>query len=107
MGNLRRHYSVWLSGCIVLLLLIANLINLGADLGAMGAALKLMIGGPGLVYVVLFALLSAGLQIFTHLIAGRSVRALRLASSAHLRSSRGFPLRKSLRELLPVCRIPF
>jgi Mn2+/Fe2+ NRAMP family transporter len=61
-GNLRRHYSAWLSGSIVLLLLIANLINLGADLGAMGAA---MIGGPALLYVVLFAMLSAGLQIFT------------------------------------------
>ena len=64
-GNLRRHYPAWLSGSIVLLLLIANLINLGADLGAMGAALKLLIGGPALIYVVLFAALSAGLQIFT------------------------------------------
>jgi Mn2+/Fe2+ NRAMP family transporter len=64
-GNLRRHYSGWLSGTIVLLLLFANLINLGADLGAMGAAVKLLIGGPALVYVVLFSALSAGLQIFT------------------------------------------
>ena len=64
-GNLRRHYSAWLSGSIVLLLLIANLISLGADLGAMGAALTLMIGGPALLYVVLFAMLWAGLQIFT------------------------------------------
>jgi NRAMP (natural resistance-associated macrophage protein)-like metal ion transporter len=64
-GNLRRHYPVWLSGNIVLLLLVANLINLGADLGAMGAALKLLIGGPALVYVLLFGILSAGLQIFT------------------------------------------
>ena len=64
-GNLRRYYSAWLSFSIVLLLLIANLINLGADLGAMGAALKLMVGGPALAYVVLFALLSSGLQIFT------------------------------------------
>lgn len=47
-GNLRRHYPTWLSGGIVLLLLSANLINLGADLGAMGAALKLLIGGPAL-----------------------------------------------------------
>jgi NRAMP (natural resistance-associated macrophage protein)-like metal ion transporter len=38
-GNLRRHYPSWLSGSVVLLLLTANLINLGADLGAMGAAL--------------------------------------------------------------------
>jgi Mn2+/Fe2+ NRAMP family transporter len=48
----------------VLLLLIANLINLGADLGAMGAALKLMVGGPVLVHIVAFAMLSCGLQIF-------------------------------------------
>ena len=64
-GNLRRHYPAWLSGSIVLLLLFANLINLGADLGAMGAALKLLVGGPALLYVVLFSALSAGLQIFT------------------------------------------
>jgi len=47
-GNLRRHYSAWLSSSIVLLLLFANLINLGADLGAMGAAVKLLAGGPAL-----------------------------------------------------------
>ncbi|SAL22728.1 natural resistance-associated macrophage protein [Caballeronia choica] len=64
-GNLRRHYSPWLSTGIVSLLLIANIINLGADLGAMGAALKLLIAGPALLYVCLFGLLSAGLEIFT------------------------------------------
>lgn len=64
-GNLRRHYPTWLSGSIVLLLLFANLFNLGADLGAMGAALKLMISGPTLLYVLMFGALSAGLQIFT------------------------------------------
>ena len=64
-GNLRRHYPSWLSGSVVALLLAANLINLGADLGAMGAALKLLIHGPVLLYVVLFAALSAVLQIFT------------------------------------------
>jgi NRAMP (natural resistance-associated macrophage protein)-like metal ion transporter len=64
-GNLRRHYPLWLSSGIVSLLLGANLINLGADLGAMGAALKLLVGGPALLYVALFGLLSALLQIFT------------------------------------------
>jgi Mn2+/Fe2+ NRAMP family transporter len=64
-GNLRRHYAPWLGGSIVFLLLLANLINLGADLGAMGAALKLLIHGPANLYVVLFGVLSAGLQIFT------------------------------------------
>jgi Mn2+/Fe2+ NRAMP family transporter len=40
-GNIRRHYSPWLVRAIVLLLLAANTINLGADLGAMGEALRL------------------------------------------------------------------
>jgi Mn2+/Fe2+ NRAMP family transporter len=64
-GNLRRHYPPWLGVSIVVLLLLANLINLGADLGAMGAALTLLIHGPALLYVALFGVLSAGLQIFT------------------------------------------
>ena len=44
-ANLRRHYPSWLVRSIVLLLLVANVINLGADLGAMGAALTLLLGG--------------------------------------------------------------
>ncbi len=64
-GNLRRHYSNPLTAAIVGVLLIANVVNLGADLGAMGAAVKLLIGGPVLVYVCLFALVSAILMIFT------------------------------------------
>ncbi len=63
-GNLRRHYPIWLSSGIVGLLLVANIINLGADLGAMGAALKLLIHGPAHLYVLLFGLLSALLQVF-------------------------------------------
>jgi len=52
--NLRRHYSPWLLRAVVLLLVVANVINLGADLGAMGAALGLLIGGPEHFYTVLF-----------------------------------------------------
>jgi NRAMP (natural resistance-associated macrophage protein)-like metal ion transporter len=64
-GNLRRHSPPWLAVGVVLLLVVANLINLGADLGAMGAALNLLIPGPVLLYVALFGAISAGLQIFT------------------------------------------
>ena len=63
-GNIRRHYSPTLLYVIVLLLLVANTINLGADLGAMAAALRLLIGGPGQLYVVGFAVLCAALEIF-------------------------------------------
>jgi Mn2+/Fe2+ NRAMP family transporter len=52
-GNIRRHYPAWLLNVIVGLLFVANTINIGADLGAMGDALSLLIGGPHLLYVVL------------------------------------------------------
>ncbi|HTK35314.1 MAG TPA: divalent metal cation transporter [Caulobacteraceae bacterium] len=63
-GNLKRHYPNGVVYGLVALLVVANTINLGADLGAMGAALKLVIGGPELVYVALFAVVSVTLEIF-------------------------------------------
>ncbi|MGE5660178.1 MAG: NRAMP family divalent metal transporter [Actinomycetota bacterium] len=62
-GNLRRYYPQWLSYLIVGLMLIANVINLGADIGAMGAALNLLLGGSPLIYAVFLALTSLVLQI--------------------------------------------
>jgi NRAMP (natural resistance-associated macrophage protein)-like metal ion transporter len=64
-GNIRAHYSRWLLYAIVGLLLLANTINLGADLGAMGAALKLLIGGPAGIYVVGFAIFCTWLEVFS------------------------------------------
>jgi NRAMP (natural resistance-associated macrophage protein)-like metal ion transporter len=63
-GNLRQHYPRSVLAGLVLLLLVANTINLGADLGAMAAALQLVIGGPELLYVGAFALLCVGLEVF-------------------------------------------
>ena len=63
-GNMRRYYPRWLTYFIAGLLVIANVINLGADISAMGAALKLLIGGSALLYAALFALASLLLQIF-------------------------------------------
>ncbi len=37
-GNIRRHYSWWLVYGTIVPLLIANVINIGADIAAMGAA---------------------------------------------------------------------
>src|ERR1700684_3594369 len=50
-GNLRRHYPIGVVYSLVGRLVVANTINLGADLGAMAAALKLVVGGPQLAYV--------------------------------------------------------
>lgn len=62
--NIRRHYSAWLLYGSVLLLLVANTINIAADLGAMGAALNLVVGGPTHVYTVALGVLSVVLQVF-------------------------------------------
>ena len=64
-GNIRAHYSPWLLYAIVGLLLLANTINLGADLGAMAAALKLLIGGPSGLYVAGFAIGCTWLEVFS------------------------------------------
>ncbi len=64
-GNIRVHYPRWLLYAIVALLLVANTINLGADLGAMAAALHLLIQGPIGLYVVAFAVGCAWLQVFS------------------------------------------
>jgi NRAMP (natural resistance-associated macrophage protein)-like metal ion transporter len=63
-GNLKQHYPLPIVYFLVTLLLAANVINLGADLGAMAAALKLVIGGPSILYVLAFGVVSALLQIF-------------------------------------------
>jgi Mn2+/Fe2+ NRAMP family transporter len=49
--------------CIVGLLLIANTVNIAADVAAMGDALKLLVGGPTHWYALGFGLLSLVLQI--------------------------------------------
>lgn len=63
-GNIHRFYPRWALYSIVSLLLIANIINIGADIGAMGAAVNLLIGGPALVYCVIFAVISVLLEVF-------------------------------------------
>jgi NRAMP (natural resistance-associated macrophage protein)-like metal ion transporter len=62
-GNMRRYYSRWLLYPVVFLLLVANTINLAADLSAMGAAVKLLIGGPAHLYIILLAGISVVMQI--------------------------------------------
>jgi len=63
-ANLRRQFSAGVLFPIVSLLLLANTINIAADLGAMGAALQLLVGGSAMLYTVLFAAVSLLLQVF-------------------------------------------
>lgn len=64
MDGIRTHYPKALVYGLVVFIVVANVINLAADIGAMGAALKLLIGGPALAYTVAFAVLSLLLRIF-------------------------------------------
>src|ERR1700678_2067162 len=54
----------WLVGGLVALLFIANTINLGADLAAMGEAAKLVVGFGQHEFTIAFALFSLVLQLF-------------------------------------------
>jgi NRAMP (natural resistance-associated macrophage protein)-like metal ion transporter len=62
-GNIRRHYPARLLYVVVLLLFVANAINIGADLAAMADALKMLIGGWLLAYVVLFGVACVVAQV--------------------------------------------
>ena len=61
--NLRRHYSPWLLRGAVVLLFLANFINIGVDLAAMGAAVRLFADGPETLYTLAFAVLCVTLEV--------------------------------------------
>jgi NRAMP (natural resistance-associated macrophage protein)-like metal ion transporter len=62
-GNIRLHFPKPFLYAIVFLLLAANIFNLGADIGAMGAAMTLLLPGSTLLYVVVLGGLCVVLQI--------------------------------------------
>ena len=64
-ANIRRAYSPWLLYTIVLLLLVANVINIAADIAAMGEAARLVTGvGSAHLYSLGFGVLCLSLQVF-------------------------------------------
>lgn len=65
-ANIRAHYSSRVLYIVAGLLFFANVLNIAADLGAMAAAMRLLLPGVALgLLVVLFAVFSLALQIFT------------------------------------------
>jgi Mn2+/Fe2+ NRAMP family transporter len=63
-ASVRRRGARGLLYGLVALLLVANTINIGADVGAMGAAIELLVGGPILAYVAGMGILSLVLEVF-------------------------------------------
>ena len=62
--NLRRHYPLSLVRSVIVLLLVANVINLGADLGAMGASMALLLGGNSRIYTVSLGVVCILAEVF-------------------------------------------
>lgn len=63
-GNLCKFSPRWLAYGGILLLLVANVINIGADVGAMGDASRLLVGGPETPYIVGFGVVCIIGQVF-------------------------------------------
>lgn len=63
-ANINKMFPRWLTTGLVTLLVVANTINIAADIGAMGEALRLLVGGPLPLYVLGFGALCIGTQIF-------------------------------------------
>ena len=63
-NNLGRAFPKKVVGVLIGILLIANIINIGADLSAMAASAELVVGGGEHVFVFLFAILCVVLQLF-------------------------------------------
>lgn len=63
-ANIRKYYAKPILYFYVSLLVVANTINLGVDLGAMAAAAQMLFGLPSLLWLAIITILSAALQIF-------------------------------------------
>jgi NRAMP (natural resistance-associated macrophage protein)-like metal ion transporter len=61
--NMGRVFPRWVVTILVGLLFVANTINIGADLAAMGAAAKLVIGGDEHLYTLGITAVTLGLQV--------------------------------------------
>lgn len=63
-ANIKASFPRWVLFSVVGMLLVANTLNLAADIAAMAEALRLLVGGSAHVYAVTFGLLCLVLQVF-------------------------------------------
>lgn len=62
-ANLRHHYPRWVLLAALVLLAVANIVNLGADIAAMGDAMRLLLGGDGRLWAAGFGVACIALEI--------------------------------------------
>jgi NRAMP (natural resistance-associated macrophage protein)-like metal ion transporter len=63
-ANIKSRFPRWVLLVVVGMLLLANTLNVAADIAAMAEALRLLVGGSAHVYAVTFGLLCLVLQVF-------------------------------------------
>jgi NRAMP (natural resistance-associated macrophage protein)-like metal ion transporter len=63
-ANIAEFCPRWLTLGLVGLLVVANTINIAADIGAMGEAVGLLVGGPRVLYLVLFGVASIVCHVY-------------------------------------------
>lgn len=79
-ANINKVCPRWLTLGLVGLLVVANTINIAADIGAMAEAVRLVVGGPHVLYLLGFGLLSVvGQVVFSYERAVRILKWLTLA----------------------------
>jgi len=62
--NINKMCPRWLTTTLITLLVVANTINIAADVGAMGEAARLLMGGPLPLYVIGFGAFCIAMQVF-------------------------------------------
>jgi NRAMP (natural resistance-associated macrophage protein)-like metal ion transporter len=86
-GILKQHYSPWLLYPAVIGLLLANTINAGADIGAIAAAINLLVPIPRLIFIIPVALSILVLQVWgSYRLVAKVFRWLTLALFAYIGS---------------------
>lgn len=104
-GVLRRHYSRWLLYPAVFLLLAANTLNAGTDIGAIAAAINLFLPVPIVLMIVPIALLIIGLQFWgSYRLITRVFKWLTLALFAYIGAA--FLAKPNWREVIKATFVP-
>ncbi|HEX6479173.1 MAG TPA: divalent metal cation transporter, partial [Ktedonobacteraceae bacterium] len=86
-GVLKRHYSPWVLYPAVIGLLLANTINAGADIGAIAAAMNLLVPIPLVAFILPISLLILAVQIWgSYRLIAKVFRWLTLALFAYIGS---------------------
>ncbi|HZS09034.1 MAG TPA: Nramp family divalent metal transporter [Blastocatellia bacterium] len=104
-GVLRQHYSRWLLYPVLVSLVAANTINAGTDIGAVAAAINLLVPIPPAALVVPIALMIVVLQIWgSYRLIARTFKWLTLTLFAYIAST--FLARPHWGEVLRATFIP-